>query len=155
MEISSYLKRLMFGIQIAGSVTVSALRPAALFQSICIAASLHHLRRFTLTRQLMGKFSILATVVLSLFVAATLHAQDNAASLTGTVTDASGAVVPGAKIVLINKATNQSYQAESNSGGSYTISNIVPGPGYTETVSRDGFETTVLTGLYLNIGVTR
>jgi hypothetical protein len=103
----------------------------------------------------MGKFSILATVVLSLFVAATLHAQDNAASLTGTVTDASGAVVPGAKIVLINKATNQSYQAESNSGGSYTISNIVPGPGYTETVSRDGFETTVLTGLYLNIGVTR
>jgi Carboxypeptidase regulatory-like domain len=103
----------------------------------------------------MGKFSILTTVVFSLFFAAMLHAQDNAASLTGTVTDASGAVVPGAKIVLINKATNQSYQAETNSGGSYTISNITPGPGYTETVSRDGFETTILTSLYLNVSVTR
>ena len=46
-------------------------------------------------------------------------------------------------------------KAVSNAEGSYTISNIAPGPGYTETVSRDGFETTVLSGLYLNVGVTR
>jgi hypothetical protein len=64
-------------------------------------------------------------------------------------------VVPGAKIALANKATNLSYQTISTANGSYTISNIVPGPGYTETVSRDGFQTSVLTGLYLNVAATR
>ena len=39
--------------------------------------------------------------------------------------------------------------------GSYTISDIAPGPGYTESVSHEGFETTVLSGLYLNVGSTR
>jgi hypothetical protein len=98
------------------------------------------------------KFAVL--FALAVFSAALLHAQD-AASLTGTITDSSGAVVPGAKVVLANKATDKSYQAVSNAGGSYTISNIAPGPGYTETVSRDGFQTVMLTGLYLNVATTR
>jgi hypothetical protein len=100
------------------------------------------------------QFVLLFAVALAVYSAALLPAQD-AASLTGTVADASGAVVPGAKVVLENKATNVSYKALSNATGSYSISNIAPGPGYTETVSRDGFDTAVLTGLYLNVGVTR
>jgi len=100
------------------------------------------------------KFASLLTLALAVFSSALLHAQDSA-SMTGTVTDASGAVVPGAKIVLANKSANLSYQAVSNSSGSYTISNVAPGPGYTETVTRDGFQTSVLTGLYLNVGTTR
>jgi len=101
------------------------------------------------------KFAVLLALVLAVFSSALLHAQQDAASLTGTVTDSSGAVVPDAKVVLANKATNLSYTAISNASGSYTISNITPGPGYTETVSHDGFETTVLSGLYLNVAVTR
>src|SRR5208282_1381728 len=100
------------------------------------------------------KFAVLLILALAVISSALLHAQD-AASLTGVVTDASGAVVPGAKIVLANRSANLSYQAVSNATGSYTISNIAPGPGYTETVSHDGFQTTVLTGLYLNVGTTR
>jgi hypothetical protein len=100
------------------------------------------------------KFALVLAVASAIVFASLLNAQDSA-SLTGTVADASGAVVPGAKVVLVNKATNLSYRAESNASGSYTISNIAPGPGYAETVSHDGFETTVLTGLYLNVGVTR
>jgi hypothetical protein len=100
------------------------------------------------------KFSALLTLALAVISASLLNAQD-AASLTGTVTDASSAVVPGASIVLANKSTNLSYKAVSSASGSYSISNIAPGPGYTETVSRDGFQTSVLTGLYLNVGVTR
>ena len=100
------------------------------------------------------KFAALLTLALAVICASPLHAQDSA-SLTGTVTDSTGAVVPGAKITLANKSTNLSYQTLSNATGSYAISNIVPGPGYTETVSRDGFQTTVLTGLYLNVAVTR
>jgi|HubBroStandDraft_1064217.scaffolds.fasta_scaffold11732_2 hypothetical protein len=102
----------------------------------------------------LRKSALLLAVALAVFTAALLPAQD-AASLTGTVADASGAVIPGAKVVLENKGTNLSYKAVSSATGSYTISNIAPGPGYTETVSREGFETTVLTGLYLNVGVTR
>ena len=100
------------------------------------------------------KYSVLLTLALAVVSAPLLNAQD-AASLTGTVTDASSAVVPGANIVLTNKSTNLTYKAVSSSNGSYSIANISPGPGYTETVSRDGFQTTVLTGLYLNVGVTR
>ena len=100
------------------------------------------------------KFASLLTLALAVLTSALLHAQDSA-SLTGTVADASGAVVPGAKITLANKSANLSYQAVSNATGSYTISNIAPGPGYTETVSHAGFQTTVLTGLYLNVGATR
>ncbi|MGB6831670.1 MAG: carboxypeptidase-like regulatory domain-containing protein, partial [Terracidiphilus sp.] len=100
------------------------------------------------------KFASLLTLALAVLTSALLHAQDSA-SLTGTVADASGAVVPGAKITLANKSANLSYQAVSNATGSYTISNIAPGPGYTETISHPGFQTTVLTGLYLNVGATR
>ena len=99
---------------------------------------------------------LLPLIALALVVCSTgvLNAQ-NTASLTGTVTDSSGAVVPGARVSLVNKATNLTYTAETNANGSYTISNIVPGPGYTETISRDGFQTAVLTGLYLNVAATR
>jgi len=83
------------------------------------------------------------------------QATNSTASITGTVADASGAVVPDAKVELVNPSTGQSYKAVTNSEGSYIISNVTPGPGYTEKISHDGFETTVLKGLYLNIGVTR
>jgi Carboxypeptidase regulatory-like domain len=71
------------------------------------------------------------------------------------VTDASGAVVPGATIELMSTATGKVYKTVSGANGSYTISDIPPGPNYKETVKRDGFETTVLTGIYMNVGVVR
>jgi len=76
-------------------------------------------------------------------------------SITGIVTDETGAVVPGANVELTNPATGQSYKAVTNQEGSYTIPDVPPGPGYKETVSREGFRTTVLDGLYLNVGSTR
>jgi hypothetical protein len=83
------------------------------------------------------------------------QATGSTAAITGTVTDASGAVVPGAAVELSDPSTSQSYKAVTSSEGSYTIANVVPGPGYKETVSCTGFETAVLTGLYMNVGVTR
>lgn len=83
------------------------------------------------------------------------QAAGSTSAITGIVTDASGAVVPGASVVLTNPATGATYKAVTNSEGSYTIPDVPPGPGYKETITRDGFQTTVLTGLYLNISVTR
>jgi hypothetical protein len=113
----------------------------------------------SLTKVFRVSVFIPLAVALLLAIATTPESQAQAtsstASITGTVTDASGAVVPGADVALSNPSTGQSYKTVTNSEGSYIISNVPPGPGYTEKVLHDGFETTVLKGLYLNVGVTR
>ncbi len=98
---------------------------------------------------------LLAALSFSISCSAVAFAQESAASLSGIVTDASGASIPGATIVLTNSANGQTYKAISSSNGSYTISNVTPGPGYTETVSRAGFDNEVLQNLYLSVATTR
>ena len=83
-----------------------------------------------------------------------MPAQDKA-SLTGTVTDTTGAVIPDASVELVNTTTNVSFKATSNGTGSYTIANVPPGPGYKITISRDGFKPVVFTDVYLNVAATR
>ena len=77
------------------------------------------------------------------------------ASIAGTVTDTTGAVVAGATVTLTNTRTGVTYQGVTNSIGFYTISNVAPGPNYSATVERDGFERVILTGLYMNVSSTR
>ena len=66
-----------------------------------------------------------------------LHAQFRA-SLTGTVTDSSGAVVPGATVTLVDTATNYKQTVTSNSAGIYVFNALPPAP-YQLTVSMTGF----------------
>ncbi len=82
------------------------------------------------------------------------HAQD-AASITGAVTDTSGAAIPGAAVELINTATGASFKALSNAEGSYTITNVPPGNTYKLTVSLEGFAAFSVSDLALNVGTTR
>lgn len=103
----------------------------------------------------MRRLSAVAAVLfLALFTAPFMAAQD-VASITGVVTDSTGAVIPGARVVLLNTATNLSYTAETNALGSYSIVNVPPGPGYRVTISRDGFNPSVVTDVYLNVNSTR
>ncbi|WP_263355859.1 carboxypeptidase-like regulatory domain-containing protein [Acidicapsa ligni] len=102
-------------------------------------------------RHVFAKLMLLA-VFLSL--PSLLLAQDFA-SLTGVVTDTSGAVVPGVNVELISTATNTTFRATTNGAGSYTIANVTPGPGYKVTFSRDGFRSVVISGLYMNVDATR
>ena len=104
-----------------------------------------------LTRKFVVKFFVLALVV---FSAAMLKAQ-GAASLTGTVTDTSGAVIPGASIELLSTATNAAYKTTANSSGFYSLGNVKPGEGYKLTVSKDGFKSVAVTDLYLVVDATR
>lgn len=82
------------------------------------------------------------------------EAQD-VASLTGVVTDASGAVVPDAEVILRNPQTGVVYKTTTNATGSYTLTQIKPGPGYQLEVNRSGFERAIISGLYLNVDATR
>jgi hypothetical protein len=56
-----------------------------------------------------------------------LQAQSNLASLVGTARDASGGVVPGVTVTVINTLTNQSKQYVTDSSGNYEIVNLIPG----------------------------
>src|SRR6476619_6405432 len=72
-------------------------------------------------------FCVAAVLVAFAIAATPAHAQTGAASMTGLITDQSGAVVPGATVTATNQATNVDYTAISNEAGNYTISSLPVG----------------------------
>jgi len=91
--------------------------------------------------------------MLSLIVPSSVLAQ-NVASLTGVVTDSSGAVVVDAAVKLVDTKTNTSYESKTNAAGAYTFSNLPPGPGYALTVTKEGFDKVTVSNLYLAVNTT-
>jgi hypothetical protein len=61
--------------------------------------------------------------------------------IAGTVTDSTGAAIPGAKVTAINTGTGQAKEVTSNEAGNYRISLLQPGT-YTVTAAAAGFQTT-------------
>jgi hypothetical protein len=96
-----------------------------------------------------GIFAGFVLAIWCIFPAVT-NAQ-NFASVTGTVTDTSGAAVADASVTLLNTGTNASYAAKTGENGAYRIADIPPGPGYALTVRKDGFEIFVVNNLYLPV----
>jgi Carboxypeptidase regulatory-like domain len=76
--------------------------------------------------------------------------QQATAQLLGTVKDASGAVVAGAKVSLRNTGTNFARSATTNRDGDYLFT-LVPIGGYELTVEQQGFEKYVRRGITLEI----
>jgi hypothetical protein len=69
----------------------------------------------------------LLLLLLGLLAPARAGAQTGAASLTGIVTDETGAAVPGATVTATNQATNVEYTSVSNDAGSYTMTSLPVG----------------------------
>jgi hypothetical protein len=80
-----------------------------------------------------------------------LHAQVTGATVVGKITDAEGAVVPNAKIDLLQESTGIHREVTSNDAGSYAVPNLAPGS-YTLTVTATGFGTQVIKGITLEVG---
>ena len=81
------------------------------------------------------------------------YAQGGATStLSGTVTDASGAVIPGASINIKNNATGAESAAVTAENGTFSVPALNAGT-YTVTVTLVGFKTAVLNEVVLNAGV--
>jgi len=76
------------------------------------------------------------------------------ASITGVVTDQSGSVLPGASIKIVDTRTNAEYFGKTSGDGSYRITDLPPGPGYSLTIKKDGFQTVSIANLYLPVAVT-
>jgi hypothetical protein len=77
-------------------------------------------------------------------------AQGYLSSINGTVTDKSGAVVPGAKVTVTNKAKGISHTFTSNQVGVYAAPNLEPGD-YEVMAEASGFGTMTRTDLHLEV----
>src|SRR5262245_6971073 len=86
-------------------------------------------------RKLLCLLGLLVSVVASPI---SLRAQTTYATITGTVTDASGAVLPGVRISARNVETNISAQTVSNDEGVYTITQLREGT-YILSAQTSGF----------------
>ena len=80
--------------------------------------------------------------------AAPAGAQTTFASVTGNVTDASGAVIPGASVTAVHLDSNYRYTAQSNEAGTYTLAQLREGT-YRVTVEAQGFKQFVATDVRL------
>ncbi|MGA7156170.1 MAG: carboxypeptidase-like regulatory domain-containing protein [Acidobacteriaceae bacterium] len=96
----------------------------------------------------------LALFTTILFDPGTAKAQDSS-SMTGVVTDATGASIPDVTVTLTNKATGTAYTQTTNKQGTYHFANVVPGEGYTATFSHPGFASVKVNQLALSVGITR
>ena len=96
--------------------------------------------------------TVLAGIVLALvsFQAAMAQAT-NAGDISGTVTDNTGAVIPGATVTVINNATGVSHDYTTNAAGIYDTNSIVAGD-YKITFSKDGFTSLVHSSITVNVG---
>lgn len=95
-------------------------------------------------------FLVVCLVFAAFAIAA--QAQSSNATLNGTVTDPSGAIVPGADLTLTNAATNFEAKATSNERGDYTFRNLTPGT-YDLKVSKTGFQSYLQKGIILTINL--
>ena len=82
-----------------------------------------------------------------------LHAQVDQGTITGTVTDPSGAAVGGATVSLVDPTTNTVRSTSANDEGQYIFANITPGS-YTISATRTGFRATKIIAQDVKVGVT-
>ena len=87
---------------------------------------------------------------LMLLCAAAAFAQLNTGTITGTITDSSGALVPDVKVTVRNTATNVARGSSTSSAGVYTVSDLIVGP-YEVTFESPAFKKLVRTGITLDV----
>jgi hypothetical protein len=101
-----------------------------------------------------GAVHVLLCAALVLSLGGLAYGQGAATTrLSGTVVDASGAVIPGADVVVKNNGTGTEYRTVSDGTGHYTITAITSGT-YTVTVSLMGFKSVVLPDVTVVEGVS-
>ena len=95
--------------------------------------------------------NIIQVLSLLLLTTALLHAQTFRGGVNGTVTDPSGAVVPGAAIEAVDSGTGVLYKTVTSSGGEYEFQDLPLGK-YVVTVTAAGFKTEKVEGVPVSAG---
>ncbi len=94
---------------------------------------------------------VLSALLLLAVGARQLHAQAVSGNISGTVTDASGAVIAGANVQVKNTGTGVTQTTTSNSQGRYNVPDLTVGT-YDVQASNSGFQTVVHAGINLTVG---
>ncbi len=100
-------------------------------------------------RRYFSGVSALAIVALLVVMVSVGSAQVTTATLTGTVSDSSGAVVPKANVLLTDEASGNLRRTVSNGDGYFTFAAVPPGS-YSVTVEMEGFKKWEARGVVLN-----
>ena len=91
------------------------------------------------------------SVFFALIFACTVSAQTFRGSIQGTITDSTGAALPGASVKVFSPGTGLSRVVPTNDLGGYVASELPLGT-YSITVSKAGFRTTELTNIPVGVG---
>ena len=94
---------------------------------------------------------IFVIVAISILWTGQAYAQVSGATLTGTVKDSSGGIIPNAQIVITDVATGVTRTVSPGGAGLYTAPNLLPGT-YEVRVTATGFRTTVQKDITLTVG---
>lgn len=103
--------------------------------------------------------AVFACAILAIGTLAFAQGTGSSTTLSGLVTDAQKAVIPGADVLVKNNATGAEFRAVTDEGGRFATAGVPPGT-YTVTVSLMGFKTaklpdvTVLTATPASVNVT-
>jgi hypothetical protein len=93
-------------------------------------------------------------LLLGTLVSVPASAQVAGGTLSGTITDPSGAGIPQARVVITNVATGVGRTVTTNTDGFYTAPNLLPGE-YQVTLDAKGFNTETRTGITMTVGAQR
>jgi len=100
-----------------------------------------------------GGFAVRTITGFALLAACTLGgwAQETTGQIEGTVTDATGAIVPGATLSAVSPRTPKPIEAISDEKGAYILPSLPIGE-YTVTVTKQGFSKLVQRGISVRLG---
>jgi len=101
----------------------------------------------------LGLPGLVAVCAVSVLLASGAAAQTAMGSVHGIVKDATGAVLPGAMVVLVNQGTNVKTERVTNSSGYYVFVNVRPGT-YTLTVEMQGFSKAAVAAFSVGVDET-
>lgn len=92
----------------------------------------------------------MALLALIGIVPTSAFAQESRGTILGTITDSTGAVIPGAAVEVVNTATNVKVPTVTNDAGEFRVPFLIPGE-YKLTVSKTGFKTYIHPNLELRV----
>ena len=104
-------------------------------------------------RQSISSAVIVLLLIAILLTGRTAAAQGTTGSITGTVTDASGAAVPGATVTITQTSTNDVHTAATSDSGFYTVPQLPPGK-YRVSLEKGGFNRFEQSDITLTINQT-
>src|SRR5258708_13130330 len=106
---------------------------------------------FMIMKKMSGVLTLVIVLTMNVFWTAQANAQVSGATLSGTVMDSSGAVIPNAQVRLTDVGTGVTRNVTSGSAGFYTAPNLLPAT-YEVRVTAPGFSTQVQKGVTLTVG---